>query len=294
MTGAVVCGLAQSMAMLIAGRAIQGLGAGAIPLAMAVIGDLDRAARARQVAGLTGAAFGVASVVGPATGGRIADNANWRWAFFGRLPFGVLAHARAHRGRSPGQLVSLLVLPGGNRRPRRPGELLLLTRPRSRVDERGRHARHGCSSVSGIRARMQTYVLVRGERRPRHGAATATTQSSAPSGNATTGALLTTRLHGGAFTGSILSGGDAADRDALAAAMHTVFVASVPLVALAFVATLSSSRDASCAAPCTSRPPAPARSCSTSSARVRGSRGRDPMTADRERQHYNVNDARRR
>jgi EmrB/QacA subfamily drug resistance transporter len=92
MSGAVVSGLAQSMTMLIAGRAIQGLGAGGlIPLAMAVIGDLIAPRERGKWQGLTGAVFGVASVVGPATGGWIADNTSWRWAFFVSLPFGVLA-----------------------------------------------------------------------------------------------------------------------------------------------------------------------------------------------------------
>ncbi len=96
----------------------------------------------------------------------------------------------------------------------------------------------------GIGLGMQTYVLVVQNAAPADsmGVATATTQFFRSVGGTigvtAMGALLTTRLHGGASTGSILSGGDAADRDALAAAMHTVFVASVPLVALAFVATL--------------------------------------------------------
>ena len=52
MAGAVVGGTAGSMTQLILARAIQGLGAGAlIPLAMAVIGDLDPAVRPRQLAG---------------------------------------------------------------------------------------------------------------------------------------------------------------------------------------------------------------------------------------------------
>jgi EmrB/QacA subfamily drug resistance transporter len=92
MSGAVLCGVAQSMSMLIAGRAVQGLGAGGlIPLAMAVIGDLIAPRERGKWQGLTGAVFGVASVVGPATGGWIADNANWRWAFFVSLPLGLLA-----------------------------------------------------------------------------------------------------------------------------------------------------------------------------------------------------------
>jgi len=99
MVGAVVSGLAPSMTVLIVGRAIQGLGAGGlIPLAMAVIGDLIAPRERGKWQGLTGAVFGVASVVGPATGGWISDNASWRWAFFVSLPFGLLALVVVQRG----------------------------------------------------------------------------------------------------------------------------------------------------------------------------------------------------
>jgi EmrB/QacA subfamily drug resistance transporter len=94
MAGSVVSGLAPSMAVLIAGRAVQGLGAGGlIPLSMAVIGDLIAPRERGKWQGLTGAVFGLSSVVGPATGGWIADNSSWRWAFFVSLPFGLLALA---------------------------------------------------------------------------------------------------------------------------------------------------------------------------------------------------------
>ena len=99
MIGSVVSGLAPSMTVLILGRAIQGLGAGGlIPLAMAVIGDLIAPRERGKWQGLTGAVFGVASVVGPATGGWISDNASWRWAFFVSLPFGLLALVVVQRG----------------------------------------------------------------------------------------------------------------------------------------------------------------------------------------------------
>jgi EmrB/QacA subfamily drug resistance transporter len=99
MAGAVVSGLAPSMTVLILGRALQGLGAGGlIPLAMAVIGDLIAPRERGRWQGLTGAVFGVASVVGPATGGWISDNASWRWAFFVSLPFGLLALVVVQKG----------------------------------------------------------------------------------------------------------------------------------------------------------------------------------------------------
>jgi EmrB/QacA subfamily drug resistance transporter len=94
MVGAVVGGTADSMTQLIVARGIQGLGAGAlIPLAITVIGDLVPPSDRGKWQGLTGAVFGVASVLGPLSGGWIADNADWRWVFFVSLPVGVLALA---------------------------------------------------------------------------------------------------------------------------------------------------------------------------------------------------------
>jgi EmrB/QacA subfamily drug resistance transporter len=92
MAGAIVGGLSTSMTQLIIARAIQGFGAGAlIPLAMAVIGDLIPPSDRGRWQGLTGAVFGLASILGPLSGGWIADHADWRWVFFVSLPVGVLA-----------------------------------------------------------------------------------------------------------------------------------------------------------------------------------------------------------
>ena len=90
--GSIVAGLAPSMEALIAGRAIQGLGAGGlIPLGIAVIGDIIPPRQRGKWQGLLGVVFGTASVIGPATGGWIADNTSWRWAFFVSLPLAALA-----------------------------------------------------------------------------------------------------------------------------------------------------------------------------------------------------------
>lgn len=90
--GSVLAGLAPSFELLIAGRAVQGLGAGGlIPLAIAVIGDIIPPRRRGRWQGLTSGVFAVSSVLGPATGGWIADNTSWRWAFFVSLPVAAVA-----------------------------------------------------------------------------------------------------------------------------------------------------------------------------------------------------------
>ena len=90
--GAIVGATANSMLQVVLARAVQGLGAGALmPLAFATIGDLVPASDRGRWQGLTGAVFGVASVIGPTTGGWIADNADWRWVFLVSLPVSVVA-----------------------------------------------------------------------------------------------------------------------------------------------------------------------------------------------------------
>lgn len=92
--GSVVAGLAGSMELLVAGRAIQGLGAGGlVPLGIAVIGDII-APRARgKWQAVNGTVFALSAVGGPTIGGWIADNASWRLAFFVTLPIAALALA---------------------------------------------------------------------------------------------------------------------------------------------------------------------------------------------------------
>jgi EmrB/QacA subfamily drug resistance transporter len=92
--GAVVGATANSMLQVVLARAVQGLGAGALmPLAFATIGDLVPASDRGRWQGLTGAVFGVASVIGPTTGGWLADNADWRWVFLVSLPVSFVALA---------------------------------------------------------------------------------------------------------------------------------------------------------------------------------------------------------
>jgi EmrB/QacA subfamily drug resistance transporter len=90
--GSVLSGMAGTMTQLIAYRAVQGLGAGAlVPLAMTIIGDVYTIEeRARMQAFFSGV-WGLSSVVGPIVGGFITDQLSWRWVFYINVPFGILA-----------------------------------------------------------------------------------------------------------------------------------------------------------------------------------------------------------
>jgi EmrB/QacA subfamily drug resistance transporter len=92
LVGSAASGAAQSMNQLIAFRAFQGLGAAALlPIAIAVIGDLFTPRERGKWQGLTGAVFGLASVLGPTAGGWITDHSTWRWVFYVNLPIGIIA-----------------------------------------------------------------------------------------------------------------------------------------------------------------------------------------------------------
>ena len=90
--GSVLCGVAGSMPMLIAARAIQGLGAGAVqPTSMTIIGDLYTVEERARVQGYVASVWAVSAVVGPALGGIFVDFVSWRWIFFVNVPLGAVA-----------------------------------------------------------------------------------------------------------------------------------------------------------------------------------------------------------
>jgi EmrB/QacA subfamily drug resistance transporter len=90
LAGSFASGVSQSMAQLIAFRAIQGLGAGAMqPMAITIVGDIFSLEERGKMQGLFGAAWGVAGLVGPMAGGVIVHYLSWHWIFFINIPFGI-------------------------------------------------------------------------------------------------------------------------------------------------------------------------------------------------------------
>ena len=82
--------------MLIAMRAIQGLGAALVtPQTMAVITRTFPATQRGAAMGLWGATAGVATLVGPLAGGLLVDGLGWEWIFFINLPVGVIGFVLA-------------------------------------------------------------------------------------------------------------------------------------------------------------------------------------------------------
>jgi len=92
--GSALCGVSGTMAQLVAFRAIQGVGAGAlIPLGMTILGDIYTPAERARIQGLFSGVWGLASIVGPPLGGIITEQMTWRWVFYLNIPFGLVAAA---------------------------------------------------------------------------------------------------------------------------------------------------------------------------------------------------------
>ena len=90
--GSILCGLAWSMPALIAFRAVQGLGAGAVqPTAITIVGDIYSIAERAKVQGYLASVWAISAVVGPTLGGLFSEFLSWRWIFFINIPLCIVA-----------------------------------------------------------------------------------------------------------------------------------------------------------------------------------------------------------
>jgi EmrB/QacA subfamily drug resistance transporter len=90
--GSLLCAVAWSMPALIAFRALQGLGAGAVqPMAITIAGDIYSVAERAKVQGYLASVWGLSAVVGPTLGGAFAQFLTWHWIFLVNLPLCLAA-----------------------------------------------------------------------------------------------------------------------------------------------------------------------------------------------------------
>jgi len=92
--GSTLCGFAHDMYWLIAFRALQGMGAGAVqPVAYAIVGDIYTPTERAKVQGYLSSVFGISAVIGPTLGAFLVEHASWSVVFWINLPIGAVAMA---------------------------------------------------------------------------------------------------------------------------------------------------------------------------------------------------------
>ncbi|MFO0549075.1 MAG: MFS transporter [Polyangiaceae bacterium] len=88
--GSLACGLAPSMPALVAARAIQGVGAGAlVPVTLIAIGRMYEVTVRARIMSAFSLVWGVSSVAGPAIGG-VLLKLGWPWIFLVNVPIGAV------------------------------------------------------------------------------------------------------------------------------------------------------------------------------------------------------------
>lgn len=122
--GSLICAMATNGTVLIAGRALTGLGSALeIPSSLAIIAVTftDAAARGRAL-GFWASCNGLAMAIGPSVGGLLVDSTGWRSIFFLSVPVGLLAitlgYLRVPESRHPegrhldpvAQILAIIVL----------------------------------------------------------------------------------------------------------------------------------------------------------------------------------------
>lgn len=119
LVGSVLCGQARTMAVLIAFRAVQGLGAGAMQsMSLTIVGDIFTLHERSRMQGVLGGVWGVAGLVGPLLGGFIVKSVGWPWIFYVNVPFGLASiallaaflHERVETTRRPLDWPGALIL----------------------------------------------------------------------------------------------------------------------------------------------------------------------------------------
>lgn len=87
-----LCGISTSLGELVGFRLLQGLfGAALVPMSQAILLDINPPERHGPAMSIWGMGAILGPIVGPALGGFLTENYDWRWVFYINLPVGVIA-----------------------------------------------------------------------------------------------------------------------------------------------------------------------------------------------------------
>jgi DHA2 family multidrug resistance protein len=88
----VLCGVAGSLAQIVAARVLQGVfGAALVPLSQSILLDINPREKHGSAMAVWGMGVMIGPILGPTLGGWLTDSYNWRWVFFINVPVGALA-----------------------------------------------------------------------------------------------------------------------------------------------------------------------------------------------------------
>jgi len=122
LAASLLCGFAWGMIPLIAFRAAQGVGAGALmPVGMTIVADLYTPVERARIQAYVSSVWVIAAILAPMLGAFLVAHASWATVFWVNLPLGVVAsvmvavalkESGAHRQRRIDYLGSLLMMAG--------------------------------------------------------------------------------------------------------------------------------------------------------------------------------------
>jgi len=109
-------GLSQDAAVLIASRALQGVGAAMImPLSLTILSAAFPSEKRGIVIGLWGGIAGIGVAIGPIIGGAVTQGLDWHWTFWLLVPVGVIATILSplvlHESRGPASSLDIIGVP---------------------------------------------------------------------------------------------------------------------------------------------------------------------------------------
>src|SRR3954470_2491975 len=102
----VMCAMAQNLTEMVIFRALQGVsGAFLVPIAQAVMFDINPPAKHARAMAMFGMGVMIGPILGPVLGGWLTENYNWRWVFLVNLPVGIVCTFLLVRFMPKGEVV---------------------------------------------------------------------------------------------------------------------------------------------------------------------------------------------